>query len=131
MLRFSLSVLLLVVFYAAVCCAAMANPTDLWRQTVVTLVVLTLLANSVGAVVVSGSERSFLTGFSVAGWLYFALSFGMLLNVRDDLLTEKLLDVIGPVVHRDLEFVRIPVDFSTRGRVLVSGSWTALCASGA
>ena len=67
MLRFSLASLLSVVLFAAVGCAALANATELWRQAIITLTVLTLMAVSLAAIAWRGNSGHFAVGFAVTG----------------------------------------------------------------
>jgi hypothetical protein len=77
MLRFSLLTLLGVVLVAGIGSAALANPTDTWRQVVVTGTVVILLV----AILFTVSKRPvsrFALGFAVTGWLYLVLTFDYL-----------------------------------------------------
>jgi hypothetical protein len=76
MLKFSLGTLLLVVAVAAVGCAALANPTDLWTEVVIAVTLVFLFASLVAALVGQGRLRVFATGFAAVGWAYFVLTHG-------------------------------------------------------
>lgn len=98
MLRFSLLTLLGVVLIAAIGSAALANPTDTWRQAVVTGAVVILLA----AVLFAVSKRPaspFALGFTVTGCLYLVLTFSGVLDVREHLLTERASQRLWHWVH--------------------------------
>jgi hypothetical protein len=99
MLRFSLLTLLGVVLVAGIGSAALANPTVLWKQAVVTLAVLVLIVASLPAIV--GRSRSpFSLGFIATGWLYFALCSNMF-AMQDQLLTHELAYRLYALIHDD------------------------------
>ncbi len=88
MLRFSLLTLLGVVLVSAIGSAALASPTDTWRQVIVTGTVIALLV----ATLIAPAKRpvlSFAFGFAVTGWLYLVLTFSGGLGVQEHLLTER------------------------------------------
>jgi hypothetical protein len=99
MLRFSLLTLLGVVLVAAVGSAALANPTDTWRQVIVTGTVAIL---SVATLATVTKRSAFAAGFAVMGWLYFVLAFSRVLNVREHLLTERAVVWLHGKVHHDI-----------------------------
>ena len=101
MLRFSVASLLLFVFFAAVGSAALANPTDLWRQITVTLTVATLLFAALAAAYSRGASRTFAGGLALAGWLYFILAFVGAFGLRDNLLTDTAVEWIAVTIHGD------------------------------
>jgi len=101
MLRFSLLALLGVVLVAAIGSAALANPTNTWRQVIVTGTVVILLTASSAAVVLRPGLQ-FSRGFAAAGWLYFVLAFGGVLGVQEHLLTEQASGWLGERIHRVL-----------------------------
>jgi Mn2+/Fe2+ NRAMP family transporter len=67
MLRYSLLGLFLGVSLTAVFCAALAQPTDLWVRTALTLTVGILLAAMVAAIFGRGTSRPFAGGMAVVG----------------------------------------------------------------
>jgi hypothetical protein len=89
MFRFSLAALFLFMLLAALGCAALAQGGELWRQAVVTLAVMLLLASTLAAAVCRGELRSAAAGFAVFGWGYLLVAFIPVLELRDDLLTEQ------------------------------------------
>ncbi len=101
MLRFSLASLLAVVFFVAVGSAALANATDLWRQITVTLTVVCLLLATLAAVFSRGQTRLFAGGFALTGWLYMTLAFVTAFGLRDDLLTDSVIQWLSEVIHGD------------------------------
>ena len=98
MLRFSLLTLLGVVLVAAVGSAALANPTEIWRQVIVTGTVGILLIAILRAVSKRPLSR-FALGFAVTGWLYLVLTFSGVLGVREHLLTERVSGWLCQWVH--------------------------------
>ena len=100
MLRFSLLTLLGVVVVAAIGSAALANPTDTWRQAIITGTVAILLVASSAAVVLRPG-LPFARGFAATGWLYFVLAFGNVSGVRGHLLTERATTWLCQQVHHE------------------------------
>ena len=98
MLRFSLLTLLAVVLVAAIGSAALANPTDLWRQVIVSGTV-GILAVATLAAVAKRSASPFAWGFAVIGWLYLALVFGSVFGLRSHLLTEAAVGRLYELIH--------------------------------
>ena len=105
MLRFSLASLLAVVFVAAVGSAALANATDLWRQITLTSTVVCLLLVTLAAVFSAGRTRLFAGGSALTGWLYLMLAFVSAFGLRDDLLTDKMIQWLGETIHGDVGVV--------------------------
>ena len=99
MLQFSLRTLLLVAVVVAIGCAALVQPTEIWRQAVVTMTVLILLISTLAAIFGQGSLRATAGGFAVAGWMYFLLAFSPSLNIREHLLTGNVLETLDKVIH--------------------------------
>ena len=100
MVRFSLLTLSGVVLVAAIGSAALANPTDIWRQVIVTGTVGILLIAILRAVSKRPLSR-FALGFTVTGWLYFVLTFSGVLGVREHLLTEQSVVWLHGKIHDD------------------------------
>jgi len=100
MLRFSLLTLLGVVLVAAIGSAALANPTDTWRQVVVTGTVGILFVAILLAVGKRPVSR-FALGFAATGWLYLVLTFSGVLGVREHLLTERSAVWLHGKIHDD------------------------------
>lgn len=99
MLRFSLASLLAVISFVALGSAALANATDLWRQITVTLTVICLLLATLAAVFSQGQTRLFAGGFALTGWLYLMLAFVSAFGLRDDLLTDSVIQWLGDAIH--------------------------------
>jgi len=101
MFRYSLAGFLLFVALIGVACAAIANPIELWRQIVATVVLVMLLLATLTAVFGRGSSSRFAGGLAVAGWLYFALTFLPMCNLRYCLLTEDAVQLLQVAVLDD------------------------------
>ncbi|MBW3598433.1 MAG: hypothetical protein KY475_14325 [Planctomycetes bacterium] len=137
MFRFSLAALLGLVSFAALGCAALANATDLWRESMVTLMLGLLLTATLAAIIWRGERRALATGFAVFGWVYVLLVMIPAVNVRDDLLTEEALTWLYEFAHGAdeqggsvLQTV-VFTDGAAGGEMIVSGSgrirsWNAM-----
>jgi len=101
MLRFSLLTLLGVVLVAAIGSAALANPTNTWRQVIVTGTVVILLITT-SAAVVKRPGLPFARGFAATGWLYFLLVFGSNFRLQDHLLTDVSVDRLYALISDDV-----------------------------
>ena len=101
MMRFSLATLLLAVLIAAIGCAALVNANDLWRQTMVSVVVTMLVVATLAATVRRGQSRVFALGFAVTGWIYLVLVYVSVCGLRADLLTDKVVAVLFTTIHGD------------------------------
>jgi hypothetical protein len=98
MLRFSLLTLLGVVLVAGLGSAALANPTDIWTHVFVTGIV-GILAVVTLAVLVKRSALPFALGFALIGWLYIAIAFGGVFDLRRYLLTEQITGGLYGLIH--------------------------------
>ena len=98
MLRFSLLTLLGVVLVAGIGSAALANPTDAWRQVVVTGTVAVLSVTTLAAVA-KRPASPFARGFAVMGWAYLVLTFSGVFGVREHLLSERMAGWLFQLVH--------------------------------
>jgi hypothetical protein len=121
MLRFSLAGLFAIVSISALGCAAVVNPTDLWRQVTVTLIVAALLAATVAVFFAADRLRGFTGGFAIAGWLYFALAFVAALGLRDDLLTDRAVAQLVAAIHSKTMAAQ-GMTFTSDGQLLVGGT---------
>ncbi len=102
MLRFSLLTLLGVVLVAAVGSAALANPTDTWRQVAFTITVVVLLFFTLLAAVTRSRRRPFALGCGIVGWSYFVLTFTSHFgDVKSFLLTEWVVEWSCEALHYD------------------------------
>lgn len=120
--QFSLRSLLFVVVIAAVGCAALVYPTEMWRQVVVTMTVLLLTFSTLAAVFAQGRLRVCSGGFALAGWLYFLLVFSSPFGTREYLLTTDLLEVLGEAIHGEPVPAPTSVPFSPYRGWFVTGS---------
>src|SRR5262245_19512586 len=80
-LRFPLISLFAFTALAAVSCAALVNPTEVWTIEIVTCVVASLFFGGLVAMHGEGTGRAFWQGYTLTGWSYLALVF--VLNVAD------------------------------------------------
>ena len=96
-MKFSLATLLLLVLVAAIGCAALIHANEIWRQSMVTLVVSALLIAALAAAV--DRSRLFALGFAVAGWIYLLLVVVPVFDLRDDLLTDKAVRWLLAAIH--------------------------------
>jgi hypothetical protein len=94
--RFSLKTVLGVVTLAAVGCAALANPTELWASVVFSATLLVFFCATVAAF----SRRAAIP-FAVFGWGYLALILwpGSETNILPNLVTSKLLVYVEELHH--------------------------------
>ncbi len=99
-MKFSLASLLFLVLIAALGCAALVNANDTWRQSMVTLVLSVLLIATLAAAV--NRSRAFALGFAVAGWIYLLLVFIPVVDLRDDLLTDKGVRWLYTAIHDEV-----------------------------
>jgi hypothetical protein len=124
MFRFSLAALLLFVLFAAVGCAALVNGGELWRQAMVTATVVLLLTATLAAVVWQGERRTAAAGFAVFGWAYLVLTFVSALQLRSDLLTDKAVASLYPMMHGTNqtagEWRDMVVAFSPQGEMIAN-----------
>jgi len=100
MLRFSLLALLGVVLVAAIGSAALANPTDIWRQVVVTGAVVALLV-ATRVALAKHPPLSFALGFAVTGWIYLVVTFSGIFGVREHFLTERVSGWLHERIHHE------------------------------
>ena len=100
MLRYSLASLAAVIVGLSIYSAALAQGDNLWPQISVTLTVSILLFATLTAVFSRNSSRNFAMGFSIVGWLYFAIVFsGFAGGVRENLLTQTAINSLYGQVH--------------------------------
>src|SRR6266404_5284350 len=71
--RFSLLALFGFVTFAAIACAALANPTEAWAIATLTLVLAVLACSMLAAIYGFGQRRAFWLGFSIFGWGHILL----------------------------------------------------------
>ena len=93
-MRFSILGLLGLVAFAAVGCAALRSPTELWRTCFYSVAVGSLIAALVPAALLTGRKRAFWIAFALVGWGYH-LQFTWLVRGESTLLTTKLLDYLA------------------------------------
>lgn len=99
--HFSLVSLLAVIAVAAIGCAALARPTEVWTSTAVTLCVALLFLALLKLVYCDRTRRAFWTGFVIFGWGYLLLDRMVLQFPGLDeqrLMTTKLLEQLADVV---------------------------------
>lgn len=130
MFCFSLAALLAFVSVAVVGRAALANANDLWRQTMVTLVLGVLLTATLAAIIGQDERRRLAAGFAVCGWTYLSLASVPSFGLRHDLLTDKSVAWLYQVAHGSDEpqvgWSRQGVAFSSDGELIVQGSGSTL-----
>jgi hypothetical protein len=98
LLRYSLASLAAVIVCLSIYSAALAHGDEVWQQISVTLTLSILLFATLAAVF--SRSRTFAIGFSIVGWLYFAIAFlGFSGGVRDSLLTHTAINWLYGQVH--------------------------------
>jgi hypothetical protein len=95
--KFSLATLLVLVLLAAIGCAALTSPNDLWRQAIVTATISALLIATLAAA--ADRSRRSATGFALAGWIYFGLAFAPALGLRHNLLSDRAVTWLCAAIH--------------------------------
>jgi hypothetical protein len=91
-LKYSLGTLFVVMAIVALGCAAIANFSPLWAQTMVTLTVGALLAGLLVAISGRGRAGAFAAGFAAVGGVYFLLTFVQFFGLREQLLTNRVVN---------------------------------------
>src|SRR5947209_3766617 len=74
-LRMTIARLIVVVFLASICLAALANPSPFWAVISPALTLMALLTGTLGCLFRRGEARVLWAGFTLFGWGAFAFLF--------------------------------------------------------
>jgi hypothetical protein len=85
----------------------------------------TLIAATIVALFGRRSIRVFCSGFAVAGWIYFSLTFTAIFGLRDVLLTSQSLCWVQEAILEENKGVP-QMSFSSDGSRLVTGTYRSL-----
>ena len=108
MLRFSLLMSFLIILAIGIGCAALVNPTDVWRQVIVTGITALLIMAALVAIA-RGFAAPFARGFATTGWLYVLLVFSPFFALQQHLCTERILRPLYKLIHSsDASWVASP-----------------------
>ncbi len=101
-MQYSVLSMLVALSVAALLCAALIDPCDLWADGITSLTMGLLLYFCLLAIG-RPSVRPFCFGFLTAGCMYFLLVLGQSFDVnQEDLLTDRAIHWLSAVLHKDL-----------------------------
>jgi hypothetical protein len=91
-------------------CVALFVPTEMWASGLFTMVFFLLMAATVGVFAAGPSRSSFMVGFVLFGWMYFAVHFGPIASAASGprLLTSALVSHARNWLHPSTDFTALP-----------------------
>lgn len=125
MFRLTVAGLLILVGFLALGFGALKNPSILWACSVFMLANCALVVATIGSLVRRGRSRGFWTGFAVAGWTYWLLSFGPWFSTTaltpPPLITTRWLSLLYPPLNRLENFTTPEMDTPGEVNALTGG----------